>query len=215
MSRERKYLKSKSATNLNIVLKIAKKRAFVDAILPATLASKFFTQYLEDIAQPFKSDNRDEMSSQSTQDELKYWAGEDEKNRNLPFYFPFDCKHSYVYDCVHDYVHDYVHNWKLLERKCTAMNFYSIKDLRVETKSICEHVRQQGEAVITNNGKPALLLLDVADNDFDELLRAVRQAKAMIAFNSMRATAARNGYLTESAIETEIVASRAKRRAML
>ena len=76
------------------------------------------------------------------------------------------------------------------------MNFYSIKELRVETKNICENVRQNGEAIITNNGKPTLLMLDICDNDFEELLRAVRQAKAMIAFNSMRATAARNGYMT-------------------
>ena len=92
------------------------------------------------------------------------------------------------------------------------MNFYSIKDLRVETKNICENIRQNGEAVITNNGKPTLLILDISDNDFEELLRAVRQAKAMIAFNSMRATAARNGYMTETEIEAEIASARAERR---
>jgi len=92
------------------------------------------------------------------------------------------------------------------------MNFYSIKDLRVETKNICENIRQNGEAVITNNGKPALLIFDISDNDFEELLRAVRQAKAMIAFNSMRATAARNGYMTETEIEAEIASARAERR---
>ena len=48
-SRERKYLKTDFATNLNTVLKIAKKRAFVDAILTATYASKVFTQDIEDI----------------------------------------------------------------------------------------------------------------------------------------------------------------------
>ena len=92
------------------------------------------------------------------------------------------------------------------------MNFYSIKELRVETKNICENVRQNGEAIITNNGKPTLLMLDIYDKDFEELLRAVRQAKAMIAFNSMRATAARNGYMTESEIDAEIASSRAERR---
>ena len=92
------------------------------------------------------------------------------------------------------------------------MNFYSIKDLRVETKNICENIRRNGEAVITNNGKPALLILDISDNDFEELLRAVRQAKAMIAFNSMRATAAQNGYMTETEIEAEIASARAERR---
>ena len=43
------YLKTDFASNLNTVLKIAKKRAFVDAILTATHASKVFTQDIEDI----------------------------------------------------------------------------------------------------------------------------------------------------------------------
>ena len=47
--RERRYLKIDFATNLNTVLKIAKKRAYVDAILSATHASKVFTQDIEDI----------------------------------------------------------------------------------------------------------------------------------------------------------------------
>ena len=92
------------------------------------------------------------------------------------------------------------------------MNFYSIKDLRIETKNICEHIRQNGEAVITNNGKPTVLMLDISENNFEEIIRAVRQAKAMIAFNSMRTIAARNGYMTESEIEAEIASSRAERR---
>ena len=48
-SRERRYLKTDFATNLNTILKMAKKRAYVDAILTATHASKVFTQDIEDI----------------------------------------------------------------------------------------------------------------------------------------------------------------------
>lgn len=63
-SRERKYLKSDFATILNTVLKIAKKRAYVDAVLTATHASKVFTQDIEDIVnlQLVKSDDRDTIS---------------------------------------------------------------------------------------------------------------------------------------------------------
>ena len=63
------------------------------------------------------------------------------------------------------------------------MNFYSIRDLRNETKSICENIR-----------------------------RRLRQAKAMIAFNSMRAVASANGYMSEREIEEEIQAVRAAMR---
>lgn len=49
-SRERKYARTDLATNLNTVLKMAKKRSYVDAILTACHASGTFTQDIEDIA---------------------------------------------------------------------------------------------------------------------------------------------------------------------
>lgn len=49
-SRERKFLKGDFFTAINTVLKMAKKRAYVDAILTATHASGIFTQDMEDIA---------------------------------------------------------------------------------------------------------------------------------------------------------------------
>lgn len=91
------------------------------------------------------------------------------------------------------------------------MNFYSIRDLRTETKEICEHVRKSGEAVITNNGKPTMLVLDITDDNFETVLRAIRQARAMIAFNTMRGIAAENGYMTDEEIESEIAAARKER----
>ncbi len=91
------------------------------------------------------------------------------------------------------------------------MNFYSIRDLRTNTKSICENIRLNGEAIITNNGKPAVLMLNICEDDFELMLRAVRQAKAMIAFNSMRARAAEYGYMNDEEIEAEIAAARRER----
>lgn len=64
------------------------------------------------------------------------------------------------------------------------------------------------EVVITNNGKPSALLFDIGDGDLEETLKAVRQAKAMMAFNSMRGKAAAKGYLSEEEIEAEIAAAR-------
>lgn len=55
-SRERKYLRGDFATQLNTILKMAKKRAYVDAILTACHASKVFTQDIEDIAAEVSDD---------------------------------------------------------------------------------------------------------------------------------------------------------------
>lgn len=92
------------------------------------------------------------------------------------------------------------------------MNFYSIRDLRTETKSICDYIQSSGEAIITNNGKPTVLMLDISEDNFEEVVQAVRQAKAMIAFNSMRKIAEDNGFMSEEEIEAEIQAAREERR---
>ena len=88
------------------------------------------------------------------------------------------------------------------------MNFYTVRDLRTTPKSIWDNLSSDGEVVITNNGKPRALLIDIAEGGFEETVKAVRQAKAMLAFNSMRMKAAENGYMTDEEIEAEISAVR-------
>lgn len=88
------------------------------------------------------------------------------------------------------------------------MNFYSVRDLRTTPKAIWENLEKDGEVVITNNGKPSALLFDISNGDLEETLKAVRQAKAMLAFNSMREQAAARGYMTDEEIEAEIASAR-------
>ena len=88
------------------------------------------------------------------------------------------------------------------------MNFYTVRDLRTTPKKIWENLSEDGEVVITNNGKPTAILFDIADGSFEETLKAVRQAKAMIAFNSMQAKVADRGYMSDEEIEAEIAAAR-------
>lgn len=88
------------------------------------------------------------------------------------------------------------------------MNFYTVRDLRTTPKRILDNLSADGEVVITNNGKPTALLFDIADGSLEETLKAVRQAKAVIAFNSMRAKAAARGHMIDDEIEAEIAASR-------
>ncbi|MCD7888526.1 MAG: type II toxin-antitoxin system Phd/YefM family antitoxin [Oscillospiraceae bacterium] len=88
------------------------------------------------------------------------------------------------------------------------MNFYSVRDLRTESKSMWDNLAKGNEVVITNNGKPAALMMDVSGDNLDLMLQAVRQAKAMIAFNSMRSRAASEGYMSDEEIEAEIQAAR-------
>ena len=70
------------------------------------------------------------------------------------------------------------------------MNFYSVRDLRTESKNVWDNLSTGGEVVITNNGKPSALMINIPEGSFDEIVQAVRQARAMIAFNNMRRKAA-------------------------
>lgn len=88
------------------------------------------------------------------------------------------------------------------------MNFYSIRDLRTESKNVWDNLSTGGEVVITNNGKPSALMINIPEGNFDEIVQAVRQAKAMIAFNNMRSKAAMSGFMSDEEIETEINVAR-------
>lgn len=88
------------------------------------------------------------------------------------------------------------------------MDFYSVRELRTESKNVWDNLSAGGEVVITNNGKPSALMIDIPEGCFDEIVQAVRQAKAMIAFNNMRRKAAMSGFMTDEEIETEINAAR-------
>ena len=88
------------------------------------------------------------------------------------------------------------------------MNFYTVRDLRTTPKSIWKNLSANGEVVITNNGKPKAIMLDISDDNFEEVLRVVRQTKAMMAFNNMRKTAEANGFMTDEEIEAEFADAR-------
>lgn len=88
------------------------------------------------------------------------------------------------------------------------MNFYSVRDLRTNSKSMWENLSAGNEVVITNNGKPSALMIDIPEDGFDEVVQAVRQAKAIIAFNNMRRKAAKTGFMTDEEIEAAIVDAR-------
>lgn len=57
------------------------------------------------------------------------------------------------------------------------MDFYTVRDLRTTPKSLWDSLTADGEVVITNNGRPTALMLDISDGTFEESLKAVRQAK--------------------------------------
>ncbi len=88
------------------------------------------------------------------------------------------------------------------------MNFYSVRDLRTDSKRMWTDLTSGDEVVLTNNGKPSALVIDIPEGSFDEIVQAVRQAKAMIALNSIRKKAAQTGFMSNEDIESVIAEAR-------
>jgi hypothetical protein len=94
------------------------------------------------------------------------------------------------------------------------MNYLAIKDLKAP-KLVRETLAEYGTALITNNGKPMALLVDLLEGESPEALSdAVRLARARLALSELRAASRRNGTdtLTTDQIDAEIRTARKRGR---
>jgi hypothetical protein len=82
-------------------------------------------------------------------------------------------------------------------------------------KLVRETLAAYGTALVTNNGKPMALLVDLLEGESPEALsEALRLARARLALSELRAASRRHGTdaLTADQIDAEIRASRQCRR---
>jgi hypothetical protein len=96
------------------------------------------------------------------------------------------------------------------------MNYLAIKDLKAP-KLVRKTLAEYGTALVTNNGKPMALLVDLLEGESPETLsEALRLARARMALSDLRAASRRNGtdVLTVDQIDAEIRASRKRRRGL-
>ena len=93
------------------------------------------------------------------------------------------------------------------------MEFMNVRSFRTSPASVWKKLAQSGEIVITNNGNPTALMLNVSEGELESLVRAVRQARAMMSINNMRSIAEQHGYMTDEEINAEINACRDEKKA--
>jgi len=94
------------------------------------------------------------------------------------------------------------------------MNFYSVRDLRTHPKEIWKKLSESREIIITNNGKPTALMIEVDEENVEDILNSLRQAMAMRALNQIRMQAREKGLdkMSLVEIEEEIKAVRKERK---
>jgi antitoxin (DNA-binding transcriptional repressor) of toxin-antitoxin stability system len=90
------------------------------------------------------------------------------------------------------------------------MKFISVRDLRTSPAKIWKELPEEQEMVITNNGKPFALLTPLSENNLEETLATIRQARAQKAVQMMQihSVNSKNSGLSDEEIENEIQAYR-------
>ncbi|EEG79140.1 type II toxin-antitoxin system Phd/YefM family antitoxin [Dethiobacter alkaliphilus] len=93
------------------------------------------------------------------------------------------------------------------------MKFVSVRDLRQKSAEIWGLLREEGDVVITSNGKPIALLSDIGEANVEEYLQNSRRLRATMAVNSMQERSRQQGLneLSDEEIEAEIKDTRQKR----
>jgi len=94
------------------------------------------------------------------------------------------------------------------------MGFLALRELRGSTAHIDQIIARDGSVIVTNNGKPAYIMLDIDEANFEETLIDLRRVRAKRAAVRMQHAAAGvgNDTLTLDEINLEIAADRAARK---
>jgi PHD/YefM family antitoxin component YafN of YafNO toxin-antitoxin module len=94
------------------------------------------------------------------------------------------------------------------------MKFLSMRELRSSTNQIRDMLAGDGKIIVTNNGKPTALMLEISENTLEETLVDLRRLRAKRALRELQEASAKNGTadMTMDAIDAEIAAARAERR---
>ena len=94
------------------------------------------------------------------------------------------------------------------------MKFLSVRDLRGQSAAIWRELPNEREMVITSNGHPVALLVDIDETNVEESLAAWRQVRATQAVTSIQQQSMRKGTdsYTMVEIDEEIRKARDSRR---
>ncbi|GHV85880.1 hypothetical protein AGMMS50230_14880 [Spirochaetia bacterium] len=94
------------------------------------------------------------------------------------------------------------------------MQFISVREFNsspVKTRTVLE---KEGKLVLTNNGKPSMLVLDIVNRDFEDVIDILNRAESIKLLDEIQLQAARGGLntLSEDEIYNEIKTYRKQKR---
>jgi hypothetical protein len=94
------------------------------------------------------------------------------------------------------------------------MDFLSIREFSSSPKKTRETLKRSGKMVLTNNGKPSMLVFDITGQDFESLIDTLNRAEAMRLLDEIQMQAARGGLnsMMMDEIDKEIALHRRRKR---
>jgi PHD/YefM family antitoxin component YafN of YafNO toxin-antitoxin module len=95
------------------------------------------------------------------------------------------------------------------------MEFVPIRDLCASPRKVTAQLKREGRLVITSNGRPSAIMLDVDASSFEETLLDLRGLIAKRALRELQSESVASGVskMTMEEIDAEITASRRERAA--
>ena len=95
------------------------------------------------------------------------------------------------------------------------MEFLTIREFTAFPRKTRETLKRSGKIVLTNNGKPSMLVFDITGQDFENLIDTLNRAEAMRLLEEIQMQAVRGGLnsMTMDEIDTEVATHRRKKRA--
>jgi len=93
------------------------------------------------------------------------------------------------------------------------MDFVSIGEMRTKPGAVWQQLEEKGDIILTSSGWPFALMINVGDDDVEQLLLALRRARAQLAVTRMRQQAMKRGLdqMSAAEIDTEISQTRQAR----
>ena len=93
------------------------------------------------------------------------------------------------------------------------MKFLSVRDLRGKSAQIWKELPEEGEMIVTSNGRPIAILAAITEANLEESLSAFRQARAVEAVASLQRSSVEQGTdkISKDEINAEIKTVRKKR----
>ena len=90
------------------------------------------------------------------------------------------------------------------------MRFIPVRDLRIRPGEVWKMLSKEDNVIITSNGRPKALMIEVDEGNIEESMAVLRRAKALMALEGIHRTAVTSGLskMTDREIEEEIQASR-------